>query len=409
MRLFWTCLGHRAQNAVAAGMARGATVRTARAAALAGGIALLAGCAPLLPAPPPAPPWEDAAFAPVAVDTSARDLFALTPEMRHFLRSELSLLLHMEGRQEGLYQALRSQRYLKLDYDAAHTRTAAEAFRDRAGNCLSLVILSATLARDLGLSVSFQEVLGEDSWGLSGDFIVASGHVNLVLGQRSGVMLGDESQARVVDFVPSDRARGYRTRRVGETTLVAMYQNNRAAEALVEGRLDEAYAWAQAAVRSEPRRSASLNTLGVVYERRGLPAAAEQTWRLALALSPEDTRVMGNLVALLQAQDRPREAHVLSARLASLQSQAPFTHYREGLLAARAGNWPRTRDEMQQEIDRNPNFLEAQAWLAQAYLALGDLPEARRHLQRAAELGDTPADRSLYAAKLARLGVAKAP
>jgi hypothetical protein len=225
------------------------------------------------PCSPPHPiaPWEEAAFAPVAVDTSARDLFALTPEMRHFLRSDLSVLLHMEGRQEGLYQALRSQRYLKLDYDAAHTRTAAEAFRDRAGNCLSLVILSATLARDLGLSVSFQEVLGEDSWGLSGDFIVASGHVNLVLGQRSGVLLGDESQARVVDFLPSDRARGYRTRRVGETTLVAMYQNNRAAEALVEGRLDEAYAWARAAVRTEPRRSASLNTLGVVYQRRGWP------------------------------------------------------------------------------------------------------------------------------------------
>ncbi|WP_290429052.1 tetratricopeptide repeat protein [Ideonella oryzae] len=406
MRLSIAGLGRRPQTTGASAIA----ARAARIVALASGIGL-AGCASL-PSPssqPPAPPWEDAAFTPVALDTSARDLFALTPEMRHFLRSDLSVLLHMEGRQEGLYQALRSQRYLKLDYDAAHTRTAAEAFRDRAGNCLSLVILSATLARDLGLSVSFQEVLGEDSWGLSGDFIVASGHVNLVLGQRSGVMLGDESQARVVDFLPSDRARGYRTRRVGETTLVAMYQNNRAAEALVEGRLDEAYAWAQAAVRTEPQRTASLNTLGVVYQRRGLPAAAEQTWRLALALAPEDTRVMGNLVALLQAQDRPLEAQPLSARLASLQSLAPFTHYREGLLAARAGDWPRTRDEMQQEIARNPNFLEAQAWLAQAYLALGDLPEARRHLQRAAELGDTPADRSLYAAKLARLSKAPAP
>jgi Tfp pilus assembly protein PilF len=408
MRLSLACLGRRAQNTVVAQAARSTAGRTAWAVALVGGIGL-AGCAPLQPAPPPSPPWEEAAFAPVAVDTSARDLFALTPEMRHFLRSDLSALLHMEGRQEGLYQALRSQRYLKLDYDAAHTRTAAEAFRDRAGNCLSLVILSATLARDLGLSVSFQEVLGEDSWGLAGDFIVASGHVNLVLGQRSGVLLGDESQARVVDFLPSDRARGYHTRRVGETTLVAMYQNNRAAEALVEGRLDEAYAWARAAVLTEPRRSASLNTLGVVYQRRGLAAAAEQTWRLALDLAPEDTRVMGNLVALLQAQGRPEAAQPVQMRLARLQSLAPFAHYREGLLAARAGNWPRTRDEMQQEIARNPNFLEAQAWLAQAYLALGDLPEARRHLKRAAELGDTPADRSLYAAKLARLSQSRSP
>jgi Tfp pilus assembly protein PilF len=162
-------------------------------------------------------------------------------------------------------------------------------------------------------------------------------------------------------------------------------------------------------VLTEPRRSASLNTLGVVYQRRGLAAAAEQTWRLALDLAPEDTRVMGNLVALLQTQSRPEAAQPVQMRLARLQSLAPFAHYREGLLAARAGNWPRTRDEMQQEIARNPNFLEAQAWLAQAYLALGDLPEARRHLKRAAELGDTPADRSLYAAKLARLSQSRSP
>ena len=406
MGLSKACPGRRPRAVIASRPASWAVQAAALVCALG-----LAGCADLAPppAPLPMPPWEESAFTPVAVDTSARDLFTLTPEMRHFLRSDLSMLLHMAGRQEGLYQALRSQHYLKLDYDAAHTRTAAEAFRDRAGNCLSLVILSATLARDLGLSVSFQEVLGEDSWGLSGDFIVASGHVNLVLGQRAGVLLGDESQARVVDFLPSDRARGYRTRRVGETTLVAMYQNNRAAEALVEGRLDEAYAWAQAAVRTEPRRVAGLNTLGVVYQRRGLPAAAEQTWRLALDLAPEDTRTMGNLVALLQAQGRPGEAQPLAARLARLQSLTPFTHYREGLLAARAGDWPRTRDEMQQEINRNPNFGEAQAWLAQAYLALGDLPEARRHLKRAAELGDTPADRSLYAAKLARLSQSRSP
>lgn len=408
MGLSIACLGHRVRTAVRAKAASRPSSRVAWALALASGIGLT-GCAPLTPVPAPSPPREDTAFRPVALDTSARDLFTLTPEMRHFLRSDLSALLHMEGRQEGLYQALRSQRYLKLDYDAAHTRTAAQTFRDRAGNCLSLVILSATLARDLGLSVSFQEVLGDDSWGLSGDFIVASGHVNLVLGQRNGVLLGDESQARVVDFLPSERTRGYHTRRVGETTLVAMYQNNRAAEALVEGRLDEAYAWAQAAVRTEPRRTASLNTLGVVYQRRGLPTAAEKTWRLALDLAPEDTRVMGNLVALLLAQGQPEAAQPVAARLARLQSLAPFTHYREGLLAARAGDWPRTRDEMQQEIARNPNFQKAQAWLAQAYLALGDLPGARRHLQRAAELGDTPADRSLYAAKLARLSQPKTP
>jgi transglutaminase-like putative cysteine protease len=53
-------------------------------------------------------------------------------------------------------QALYQPDQIRLEYDAAVTRNAAQAFEARTGNCLSLVIMTAALARELGLTVRYQ-------------------------------------------------------------------------------------------------------------------------------------------------------------------------------------------------------------------------------------------------------------
>ncbi|HSI49316.1 MAG TPA: hypothetical protein VLA61_13665 [Ideonella sp.] len=336
-----------------------------------------------------------------AVDT--RDLFTANSDMLHFLRSDLEPLIRAQGKQRGLYEALQSNRYLKLDYDTAQTRTAAQAFQARSGNCLSLVILTASLGRKLGLQVSFQQVLNEDSWGLSGDLVVASGHVNVVLGQRNSMSWGDDSQSLVVDFLPTEAVRGRRARLVSEDVLVAMFENNRAVESMAQGDLDTAYWWARAAVSHDKPAAAAVNTLGVIYQRRQLPAMAELAYRHALALEPDNLRSLANLAGLMRTQGRDFEAAPLDQRIATLMPQQPFHHFRLGLAAAQRHDWLRARDELNRELERDPTFQDAQAWLAQVYLELGDLPNARSHLALAAKNGSTPGNRAVYAAKLEHL------
>ena len=41
-----------------------------------------------------------------------------------------------------------------------------------------------------------------------------------------------------IDFLPPQDIRGLRTRVIGEETIVAMYMNNRAAEAFIGGQLE---------------------------------------------------------------------------------------------------------------------------------------------------------------------------
>jgi transglutaminase-like putative cysteine protease len=51
-----------------------------------------------------------------------------------------------------------------LEYDAEETLNASEAFDRKSGNCLSLVLMTAAMARELGLDVRFQNVRMDDSW-----------------------------------------------------------------------------------------------------------------------------------------------------------------------------------------------------------------------------------------------------
>src|SRR6185503_17540088 len=107
-----------------------------------------------------------------------------------------------------------------------------------------------------------------------------------------------------IDFLPSAELRGQRSEQVEENTLVAMYMNNKAAEALAANRLDDAYWWARAAVQQDRQLLIAYNTLGVIYRRHGELDDAERVLRFALALEPRSTNVLGNLAQLINDRGR---------------------------------------------------------------------------------------------------------
>lgn len=371
----------------------------------------LAACAS---APPPAvpaepPPLLDEAFAPPTQPVSAADVFAPSDAMRAFLSSASAAGLHdgNDVRRQLVDMLYRRQR-LAIEYDSSVTRTAAEAYAARAGNCLSLVIMTASFAKALGVPVRYQRVFVDDSWSRSGDLYFASGHVNLALewAPVAGRFSQDRQSSLVVDFLPGEDLRGQRTQELPESTIVAMFMNNRAAEALARGALDDAYWWAREAVLQDPAFDAGRNTLGVVYLRRGLAAEAERVFAALLLHDPGNTNALGNLVATLRQLGREAEAQVLAARLALLEPHPPFFWFNAGLQAMQEHDYLRARDLFQRELRRDPSYHEFHFWLAQAELALGNAVSARRHLEQAMRGSTTTREHEIYSAKLDRLRAA---
>ena len=368
-------------------------------------VLLLGGCASAPPMPPVASLFDDTLFAPPALPVRAADALAVSPAMRGYLEQKGLIGGRLIDPKQALFHALYRQGELKLEYDAAVTRTAAEAFDARAGNCLALVLMTGAFARELGLGVRYQLALGDDSWDRAGDLVVEVGHVNLTLldGPRNGMGSLGRGSEMTIDFQPPHDGRVPRVRVLAEQTVVAMYLNNRAVEVLTRGATSEAYWWVRAALQHDPELLAAYLTLGVVYRRQNQPALADRALARVVARQPDNVNAMANRVPVLHELGRHEEAAALVARLAQLDPHPPFSYFHDGMAALRAHRLDAARSLFAKEVERAPYRAEFQFWLAVTYLALNDVGRARAHLVRAVEASTSRSDRALYAAKLDKL------
>lgn len=365
----------------------------------------LAGCAPLAPRTVPPALFEDGWFAPPDRPVRADDALALSPAMREFLDREHPRA-RLRGAGFGLVDSLLASGVLRLDYDAELTRTASEAFESRSGNCLSLVLLTAALARELGLAVSYHQVDTPGLWTRDGGLLIHMAHVNVAVAndRMPSFATAVPGSWVTVDFMPSAASSRAPTWRLDESRILAMYLNNRAAEHLALGHVDAAYWHARAAVLTDPAYVDGFNTLGVVYLRRGRTEQAEAVLRHALVLEPVHVHALGNLAGVLERLERKAEATAVRAELQRVQAVPPFRDYDEGLRALEAGDYERARVLLERERRRQGlQFHELHLNLARVYWHLHDFERVREQLQLAHETSTTRAQQALYRAKLDRL------
>lgn len=388
-------------------------------------VAVFAGGCAMQPAPPvasvvpvaptaPQPPslLADARFPAPSERIDGSDLFVLSDAMKAYLRDVIEPKVAANGRQRALVDALYNKSELRLAYDSTMTRNAEEAFAARAGNCLSLVIMTAAFAKALDLGVTYQKVMVDDAIGRDGDIYFAIGHVNLTLARHLTDEMGYgfrtgkkrvEPDRMTIDFLPPEDLRSVKTRTIEEDTVVAMYLNNRAVETLAHGDVVDAYWWARAAVTRDPTYLPAVNTLGVVYARHHDAAEAERALRHVLDREPGNTLAMSNLVEVLAESGRTEESRRLAATLARIDPEPPFSWYIRGMEALRRNDFRTAKDAFAREVARAPDFHEFHFWLAISLVGLGEKDAARDELELALENSTTRRDHDVYAAKLAKL------
>ena len=328
--------------------------------ALAAPLLVLAGCV-TAPVTAELGLFDDARFSAPSVRTDRAQLFELSPAMRRFLQQQLTGSIRLHGPRRGLFMALNEGGHLHLDYDASLTRTAAQAFEARAGNCLSLVVMTAAFARELELWVDY---------------------------------------ALVIDFIPIDDETRQRAVGLSEDTIVAMFMNNRAVELMEQGDLNSAYAMLRTALKADPSYLNAVNTLGVLYRRHGDRDLAERSLRWVLTQEPRNLQALSNLIVVLREQARLTEALAVEVTLQSLQPRTPFADFERGLAAAKAGDWVAARRAFERELKQVAQFHELHYWLGRTYYELGERELAAIHMQEARDQAQTLDQRSRYAYKL---------
>jgi hypothetical protein len=178
-------------------------------------VIVLAGCAqqPVAPGVQPQALLHDESFARPAQPIDAHEVFALNDAMRTYLREGPGRFSHRPYRARALIDALYKRGDLKLEYDSSTTRNAQQAFAARAGNCLSLVVMTAALAKELDLQIEYSSAFTDEVWSRSGALLMRSGHINITLNKRLIEQeRGEDRRSWTVDFLPQGELRGLRTK-----------------------------------------------------------------------------------------------------------------------------------------------------------------------------------------------------
>lgn len=367
---------------------------------------LMVACASTEKSPPKANPntlFHDDIFSAVSGLPTPEQVFALPPGVAQNLKREFERQRMAPGDNELAHTWLSEQLNASkggFRYQDNDTRVAADTYYDRAGNCMSLVVLAAAMADALGVQVDFQDVLVQPVWDRQGDFYLVNGHVNLRLLAPTQANVVHFKGPILVDFLPERAVRGYERVRIDRQMLLAMFYNNLAAEALVKGEHDRAYGLIRMSLTQSTAFVPALNTLAILYRYHQREDLAEVVYREALRLEHDNMTTLYNLALILSAQDRLDEWAEVHKVLELARIRNPYYYYDMAEQALSEHEYQQAVSWYLRAVEKADYRHEFYFGLSQAYWASGNAKKAKQSMEKAMALSRDENNKRRYQAKL---------
>lgn len=323
-------------------------------------------------------------------------IFALSDEMEQFLSDNVNPGATDVFKLKQLIDAIMGKETFGLEYDE-NTRTAAETFRLRVGNCLSFSTMFVSLARGVGLKAEFQEVDIPPDWSMRKDVFVLNRHVNV------SVYLG-AAGIHVVDFNISDFKSTYDVEIVSDKRAIAHFFNNLGVERMQDGDTVAATQFFRRAILDgEDRFSPAWTNLGTLYRRGDHFAHAEAAYLQALRADKRDAVAMSNLVGLYEKLGNEEKAEIYQKRVDEHRMQNPYFRFSLAREAFFDHDYDTAIKHLKIAIREHKNDDEFYFLLGLSYLMRGDEREARRWTAKAEHVAATGEARRLYSTKIETL------
>lgn len=143
-----------------------------------------------------------------------------------------------------------------------------------------------------------------------------------------------------------------------------------------------------------PNCAICYTRIGDAEIKKGDQAAAEASFKKAIATDPKLTDPYTALAILYNSQKKFDEATAMSAKATELMAGSatggdPAVIYNQGIIFWNAGKYPEAKAEFEKVIKLDPKYAEAHYRLGMAYVNLGQLPDAAKALQEYIKLAPT--------------------
>jgi len=312
------------------------------------------------------------------------EIFALSTEMKVMAKS-MSLEPDTRKKATKLLQHFFSPEDINLAYESGANVIAAQAFKNQAANCLSLTIMAYAIAQEAKLNVAFQRVDVPEYWVRNGRVNMLTGHVNLtvldekfpdkrLLFQRTGIE---------IDFDPFVNKMPFEKHKINKNTVLAMFYNNKAATAMVNGDYVTAYAYLKKATEVDPLFSSAWGNLGILYRYNGYQQSAINTYRYAISLNHNNLTTMANLSMLLHGNGSYEEAKRLDSYIMRKRVNNPYYYALLGDEKFYQGAYTEALNHYKKAIKLNENIHEFYFGLAKVYYMLDEVGKAKTYIKKA--------------------------
>lgn len=336
---------------------------------------------------------------------SHQQVFSLSEQAKDFVRKSVSGIKDPSAKMESLVRSIFDYSELDLLYFGSANTSASETFAKRAANCLSMSIMTFAMAKEAGFVAKFQNVMIPEYWTRRDGYSLLNGHINIVLSppERSGVIKLFDTDYEV-DFDPQNARKHFPKRFINTHHVMAMFYNNKGADALVNKEYDKAYAYFRAGLLIYPEFDSTWVNLGVLYRTKGLMKPAEKSYLNAIALDQENLTAWENLAFLYQATDNKKQSREILAMVNQRRNDNPYYHFILGEQALDRGRWQLALSHYREALKLDKSKHEIYFGLAKAYYEIGDVSRSQSYLKIAQRKSHNRHDQQRYQGKLNLLG-----
>ncbi|TRY32031.1 tetratricopeptide repeat protein [Aliiglaciecola sp. M165] len=328
------------------------------------------------------------------------EIFKLDDDAVRFVRDAVGSINDPVDRMETLVRKIFDRSEFNLLYMGNANTTATQTFHNRAANCLSMSIMTYSLAKTAGFSVRFQDIKIPEYWTRREGYSLLNGHINLRIESRDPGVIHLLNEGYEVDFDPQNVRNNFPKKMVNKRTVMAMFYNNKGADALLSNSYTKAYAYFRAAAHLAPNFDSTWVNLGILYRIQEHYGSAEMAYNQALAIDEENLTAWENMAYLYEFTGRHEEARLIASKVERKRDDNPFYHFILGEQEFDNGNMQLALRHYRDALKLDKSKHEIYYGLAKTYYEMGDITRSQRYFKKARDRSRNGQDQERYQGKL---------
>lgn len=332
---------------------------------------------------------------------SQEQVFELDQDAKDFVTKTVGYIDDPIDGMETLIHKIFDRSQYNLLYKGSANTTASQTFQNRAANCLSMSIMTYALATEAGYDVRFQDIDIPEYWTRRGGYNLLNGHVNLQLLPKPDLhTMYFQTIGYQVDFDPQTSKINFPKKFISKQLVLAMFYNNKGADALLNKNYKQAYAYFREALILAPEFDSAWVNLGFLYRLGGFYQQAEDAYTYALLIKPDSLTAWENLAFLYAFIDRQQEAEEILAKVERKRMSNPYYHLNLGEQEFEHENYAEALRHYRKALSLDKTRHEIYFGLAKTYYQLGAVERSQHYLKQAKRKSVSQQQQDKYQGKL---------